>query len=351
MHDGRTTLTQFIIEEQRRIKGATGDFSALLNDVATACKSISHAISRGCLGAEAEDPQIYLERAANDFIIKSNIWTGRLAGMASEDEPDITPIPARYPRGKYLLVFDPLNGSGNLDINFMTGTIFSVLRAPAGKTDITAADFLQPGRKMAAAGFVLYGASTRLVLTTGNGVNGFMLDNEIGEFVLTHKNITIPEDASTFAINASNERFWEPPVRRYVQECLAGKTGPRGRDFGMRWVASLIAEAYRVMTRGGVFLYPVDEKTRSQGGRLGLIYEANPIAYIIEQAGGGAITGRNHILDVQPSELHQRAPFIFGSKNEVERLYTYHKEYVEGHDHKDYDLPLFSNRSLFRNEQ
>ncbi|HEX8964331.1 MAG TPA: class 1 fructose-bisphosphatase [Rhodocyclaceae bacterium] len=350
MHDGRTTLTQFIIEEQRRVKGATGDFSALLNDVATACKSISHAISRGCLGAGSEDPQIFLEHAANDYIVNSNIWTGRLAGMASENTPDITPIPAQYPRGKYLLVFDPLNGSGNLDINFMTGTIFSVLRAPAGKRDVGAADFLQPGCKMAAAGFVLYGASTRLVLTTGNGVNGFMLDNEIGEFVLTHKNITIPDDANTFAINASNERFWEPPVRRYVDECLAGKTGPRGRDFGMRWVASLIAEAYRILTRGGVFLYPVDEKTRSQGGRLGLIYEANPIAYIIEQAGGGAITGRNRILDVTPSELHQRAPFIFGSKSEVDRLYEYHKEYVEGRDHESYDLPLFSNRSLFRHE-
>jgi fructose-1,6-bisphosphatase I len=350
MHDGRTTLTQFIIEEQRRVKGATGDFSVLLSDIATACKSISHAISRGCLGAEAEDPQIYLERAANDFIIKSNIWTGRLAGMASESIEGITPIPAKYPRGKYLVVFDPLNGSGNLDINFMTGTIFSVLRAPAGKKDVTAEDFLQPGVQQVAAGFVLYGASTRMVLTTGNGVNGFMLDREIGEFVLTHKKMEIPDNAATFAINASNERFWEPPVRRYVQECLAGATGPRGRDFGMRWVASLIAEAYRVLTRGGVFLYPVDDKTRRKGGRLGLLYEANPIAFIIEQAGGGAITGRSRILEVTPTELHQRAPFIFGSKSEVERIHQYHKDYVEGRDHNSYDLPLFGTRSLFRNE-
>jgi len=348
MHDGRTTLTQFIIEEQRRVKGATGDFSVLLSDIATACKSISHAISRGCLGADAEDPQVYLERAANDFIIKSNIWTGRLAGMASEAVEGVTPIPSKYPRGKYLVVFDPLNGSGNLDINFMTGTIFSVLRAPDGKKEVTAADFLQPGSKQVAAGFVLYGASTRLVLTTGNGVNGFMLDREIGEFVLTHRNIEIPDNASTFAINASNERFWEPPVRRYVQECLAGSTGPRGRDFGMRWVASLIAEAYRVLTRGGVFLYPVDEKTRDQGGRLGLLYEANPIAFIMEQAGGGAITGRQRVLDGVPSELHQRAPFIFGSKSEVERIHGYHKDYVEGRDHNSYDMPLFSSRSLFR---
>lgn len=350
MHDGRTTLTQFIIEEQRRVKGATGDFSVLLNDIATACKSISHAVSRGCLGADAEDPQVYLERAANDFIVKSNIWTGRLAGMASESVEGITPIPAKYPRGKYLVVFDPLNGSGNLDINFLTGTIFSVLRAPAGKKEIAAEDFLQPGAQQVAAGFVLYGASTRLVLTTGNGVNGFMLDREIGEFVLTHKKMEIPDNAATFAINASNERFWEPPVRRYVQECLAGATGPRGRDFGMRWVASLIAEAYRVLTRGGVFLYPVDDKTRRKGGRLGLLYEANPIAFIIEQAGGGAITGRQRILDVTPSELHQRAPFIFGSKSEVDRIHQYHRDYVEGRDHNSYDLPLFGTRSLFRNE-
>ena len=350
MHDGRTTLTQFIIEEQRRVKGATGDFSALLNDVATACKSISHAVSRGCLGAGAEDPQIHLERLANDYIVKSNIWTGRLSAMASEATDGITEIPAKYPRGKYLLVFDPLNGSGNLDINFMTGTIFSVLRAPAGKKEATAADFLQPGSQIVAAGFALYGASTRLVLTTGNGVNGFMLDNEIGEFVLTHKNMEIPDEANTFAINASNERFWEPPVRRYVEECMAGKTGPRGRDFGMRWVASLIAEAYRVLTRGGVFLYPVDDKTRDKGGRLGLVHEANPIAYIIEQAGGGAITGRNRILDVTPSDLNQRAPFIFGSKSEVERIHQYHKDYVEGRDHNSYDLPLFHTRSLFRDQ-
>ncbi|MBI4986410.1 MAG: class 1 fructose-bisphosphatase [Rhodocyclales bacterium] len=350
MHDGRTTLTQFIIEEQRRVKGASGDFSALLQDIATACKSISHAISRGCLGADSEDPQIYLERAAADAIVKSNVWTGRLAGMASENEKDFIAIPDKYPRGKYLLVFDPLNGSGNIDINFLTGTIFSVLRAPPGKDEATAADFLQPGSQQVAAGFVLYGASTRLVLTTGNGVNGFMLDREIGEFILTHRKMVIPDNAATFAINASNERFWEPPVRRYVEECLAGSTGPRGRDFGMRWVASLIAEAYRVLNRGGVFLYPVDAKTRDQGGRLGLLYEANPIAFIMEQAGGGAITGRSRVLDVTPSELHQRAPFIFGSKSEVDLIHRYHQDYVEGRDHDSYDLPLFGTRSLFRHE-
>jgi fructose-1,6-bisphosphatase len=262
----------------------------------------------------------------------------------------MTPIPAKYPRGKYLLAFDPLNGSGNLDINFMSGTIFSILRAPVGRRKVTAKDFLQPGREMVAAGFVLYGASTRLVLTTGNGVNAFMLDREIGEFVLTHPKLAIPDNAATFAINASNERFWEPPVRRYVKECLAGKTGPRVRDFGMRWVSSLIAEAYRVLVRGGVFLYPVDEKTRETSGRLGLLHEANPIAFIMEQAGGGAITGRRRLLDIEPTDLQQRTPLIFGSRSEVELIHGYHQEYVEGRDSNNYDLPLFGNRSLFRNE-
>jgi fructose-1,6-bisphosphatase I/sedoheptulose-1,7-bisphosphatase len=203
---------------------------------------------------------------------------------------------------------------------------------------------------MVAAGFMIYGASTRLVFSTGNGVNVFMLDHEIGEFVLTRRKIEIPDKAATFAINASNERFWEPPVRRYVKECLAGKTGNRGRDFGMRWASSLIAEAYRVLVRGGVFLYPVDEKNRAKGGRLVLLHQVNPIAFLIEQAGGGASTGRGRILDVMPTDLHQRTPFIFGSRSEVELIHNYHDDYVQGRDHDNYDLPLFGNRSLFRGE-
>ena len=350
MQEERVTLTQFIIDEQRKAEGATGDFSALLNDIATASKTISHAISRGCLGSHGEDPKIFLEKFAHDAMIKGDIWAGHLAGIASEATEGIMPIPDEYPRGKYLLIFDPLNGSGNLDINFMTGTIFSVLRAPDPSRPATAEDFLQPGKNIVAAGFVLYGASTRLVYSTGQGVNGFTLDRDLGEYMLTHRNMRLPDNAATFAINASNERFWEPPVRRYVQECMAGSQGPRGRDFGMRWASSLIAETFRILVRGGVFLYPVDEKTRDKGGRLGLLYEANPIGFIIEQAGGGAITGRNRLLDLKPSELHQRAPFIFGSKSEIDRIHGYHLDYVEGRDHNSYDLPLFGNRSLFRNE-
>jgi len=349
MIEEQTTLTQFIIEEQRRAAGATGAFSVLLTDIVTACKAISYAVSRGGLGADAEHPQVHLERIANDAIVKANVWTGRLAGIASESVDDIIRIPERYPVGKYLLTVDPLNGAGNLDINFMSGTIFSLYRAPGGKREIDSKDFLKPGNQILAAGFVLYGASTRLVLTMGNGVSGFMLDREIGEFVLTHRKMEIPENTQTFSINASNERFWEPPVRRYVKECLAGKSGPRGRDFGMRWVSSLIAEAYRILMRGGVFLYPLDEKTRDQGGRLGLLYEANPIAFIVEQACGGAITGRGRILDVVPTDLHQRSPFIFGSKSEVERIHQHHIDYVEGRDQESYDMPLFGNRSLFLN--
>jgi fructose-1,6-bisphosphatase I len=345
MQVGRITLTQFINEEQRLIPGATGDFNGLIHDIVTASKVIANQVGKGALLDSGKDLNQKLETIANEIMLEAAIATGHLAAMASEDMEGLTLV---QPRGKYLLTFDPLNGSGNLDINFQTGTIFSVLRAPDPKRKPKNEDFLQPGGQMLCAGLVQYGASTRLILTTGNGVNGFTLDRDIGEYVLTHPKMTIPAEASTFAINASNERFWEPPVRRYVQECMAGKEGPRGKDFGMRWVASLVAEAYRILTRGGVFLYPHDERTRDQGGRLGLIYEANPIAFIIEQAGGGAITGRNRILDIVPAELHQRAPFIFGSKEEVERLHLYHQEYIEGKDLSSYDMPLFSSRSLFR---
>lgn len=345
MEVGRITLTQFMNEEQRKIPGATGDFSGLLNDIITASKVIANQVGKGALLATGKDLNKKLETMANEIMLEAAKVTGHLAAMASEDMDGIT---LSQPRGKYLLTFDPLNGSGNLDINFQTGTIFSILLTPDPKRKPKVEDFLQAGAEMICAGLIQYGASTRLILTTGHGVNGFTLDREIGEYVLTHPQMTIPEEASTFAINASNEKYWEPPVRRYVQECMAGKEGGRGKDFGMRWVASLVAEAYRILTRGGVFLYPHDERTREQGGRLGLIYEANPIAFIIEQAGGGAITGRNRILEIKPTELHQRAPFIFGSKEEVERLHRYHQEYVEGKDPNSYDMPLFSSRSLFR---
>jgi fructose-1,6-bisphosphatase I len=345
MQHARITLTQFMNEQQRKIPGATGDLTGLLNDIVTASKIIANQVGKGALLASGKDLNEKLESMANTVMLEAALKTGHLAAIASEDMEGIS---VSQPRGKYLLTFDPLNGSGNLDINFQTGTIFSILKAPDPKRKPKAEDFLQPGSEIVCAGLIQYGASTRLIFTTGQGVDGFTLDREIGEYVLTHPQMTIPKESTTFAINASNEKYWEPPVRRYVQECMAGKEGPRGRDFGMRWVASLVAEAYRILTRGGVFLYPHDERTRDKGGRLGLIYEANPIAFIIEQAGGAAITGRNRILEITPSGLHQRAPFIFGSKNEVERLHRYHQEYVEGKDLDSYNMPLFSTRSLFR---
>ncbi len=348
MQDGAITLTQFIAEEQRRFPGATGELSSLLNSIATACKVIGSAVAKGGLASEEQDVCQHMESVANTVMVHSSLWAGQIAGLASEDEEGVTPIPSHLPRGRYLLVFDPLNGSGNLDINFMAGTIFSVLRAPDPGREVNMEDFLQAGAQQVCAGMVQYGASTRMILTLGNGVNGFTLDRDIGEFILTQRDIRIPEEASTFAINASNERFWEPPVKRYVEECLAGKTGPRGRDFGMRWVASLVAETYRVLMRGGLFLYPLDEKTRVKGGRLGLLYEANPISFLIEQAGGGATTGRVRVMDVQPKELHQPVPFIFGSKLEVERIARYHQEYRDGTEPEAFAQPLFSTRSLFR---
>jgi fructose-1,6-bisphosphatase I len=335
MQDGRTTLTQFIIEEQSHVAGASGDFSGLLNDIGTACKVISNAVSKGALigvlGSAGEENiqgevQKKLDVIANDVMIKSNEWAGHVAGMASEEMDDIYELPAGKKRGKYLLVFDPLDGSSNIDVNITVGTIFSILRTTKPGENPTLEDFLQPGTQQVCAGFALYGPSTLLILTSGHGVNGFTLDREVGEFILTHPNMRIPADTQEFAINASNERFWEWPVKRYVDECLAGKTGPRGKDFNMRWIASMVAETYRILTRGGVFMYPRDTKDPSKPGRLRLLYEANPVGFIVEQAGGICTTGLQRMLEVQPTSLHQRVPLIFGSRNEVERIERYHRE-------------------------
>lgn len=333
MHIG-TTLTQFIIEEQRHNSGATGDFTSLLNDIITSIKVISNAVNKGALvgtmGAlESEniqgETQKKLDVITNDIMMRHNEWAGHLAGMASEEMDDVYPIPTRYPLGKYLLVFDPLDGSSNVDINISVGTIFSILRAPVAGRAALAEDFLQPGTKQVCAGYALYGSSTMLVLTTGHGVNGFTLDRDVGEFLLTHPSMKIPENTGEFAINASNRRFWEPPVQRYVEECLAGKEGPRGRDFNMRWVASMVAEVHRILNRGGIFMYPRDAKDAAKPGKLRLMYEANPMSMIVEQAGGVSSTGYERILDIQPTGLHQRVPVILGSKNEVEIVLGYHK--------------------------
>jgi len=327
------TITQFIVEEQRRY-GGTGDFTALLNDTFTACKSISNAVNKGALigvlgslGSEnvQGETQKKLDVISNDMMLQANDWGGHLAAMASEEMEDVYQIPDGYPRGKYLLVFDPLDGSSNIDVNISVGTIFSVLRCPDGVDKPTMTHFLQPGTEQICAGYALYGPATMIVMTTGHGVNGFTLDRNVGEFILTHPNMRIPADTREFAINASNSRYWEAPTKRYIDECLAGKDGPRGENFNMRWVASMVAEVHRILTRGGIFLYPKDTKDPKKEGRLRLMYEANPMSLIVEQAGGASSTGNERILDIEPRDLHQRVPVILGSKNEVERVVSYYK--------------------------
>lgn len=330
----KLTLTQFIIEQQRGLPDASGTFTLLLNNIVMACKEISHLVNRGNLvgvlgSAESQniqgEVQKKLDIITNDIMVGALNWTGHLAGMASEEMDDIISIPAQYPKGKYLALFDPLDGSSNIDVNMTVGTIFSILRCREG-VDPAEEDFLRKGTEQVCAGFVLYGPSTMLILTTGHGVNGFTLNQDIGEFILTHPNMRIPEDTSEFAINMSNQRFWEPPVQQYIAECLQGTDGVREKDFNMRWVASLVAEVYRILTRGGVFLYPLDVKNPAKPARLRLMYEANPMAFIIEQAGGACTTGRERILEIKPTGIHQRVPLILGSKNEVERIVTYHQQ-------------------------
>jgi fructose-1,6-bisphosphatase I/sedoheptulose-1,7-bisphosphatase len=347
------TLTRFLIEEQRRFNHATGGFTGLVNDVRLACKRIARVIGKGALSDALGtagttnvqgEAQMKLDVLANDIFVRTNEWGGQLMGMLSEEMDDPYPIPAEYPRGKYLLLFDPLDGSSNIDVNVSVGSIFSVLRCPDGVSEPTEKDFLQPGTQQVCAGYAIYGPSTMLVLTTGRGVNGFTLDREIGEFMLTHPDITIEADTSEFAINASNSRYWEPAIKRYVNECLQGQAGPRGRDFNMRWIASLVAETHRILMRGGVFMYPRDRKDLSRAGRLRLLYEANPIGMLIEQAGGRASTGHQPILEVQPQAAHERIGFVFGARHEVERIERYHRD----HNEFEYDAPLFGTRGLFK---
>ena len=352
---GKATLTQFLIEERRRAPGATGDLNALITDVSLACKAISCRVAYGALGADASvdaggrinlqgETQKALDVIGHQIFVRANEWGGHVAGMVSEELEDVHTLPERYPRGKYLLLFDPLDGSSNIDVNVAVGSIFSIVRAPTPGVDARAEDFLQPGSAQVCAGYAIYGPSTMLVITVGTGVHGFTLDPQLGEFILTHPALRIPTAAAEFAINASNSRFWEPAVKRYVDECLAGKSGPRGKDFNMRWIASLVAEAHRILVRGGIFLYPRDSKEPARAGRLRLLYEVNPMAFIIEQAGGLASTGRERVLDMVPNALHQRVPLIFGAREEVERIEAYYCD----HNIADYDAPLFGTRGLFR---
>jgi len=331
------TLARYLTEEQRDKGIITADLKFLIEIVSRACQAISIAIGKGGLGevlGEAGSDNVQgeaqkkLDVLSNDILLDANEWGGHLAAMASEEMDLPHLVPHRFPKGEYLLTFDPLDGSSNIDVNVSIGTIFSVLKCPDG-ADLSSpaaaeAAFLQPGTAQVAAGYAVYGPTTLLVLTVGDGVAVFTLDREQGQFLLTQENVQIPADTKEFAINMANQRFWEAPVQRYVAEMQAGKTGPLGKDYNMRWVASMVADVHRIMTRGGIFMYPLDSKMQEQGGKLRLMYEANPMALLIEQAGGAATTGRQRILDIVPGKLHQRVPVILGSKNEVERVTGYH---------------------------
>ncbi len=325
------TLNQYLLDQQQRIAHLTPDLTQLILQVSIACKAISAALHKGALadmlGSAGSDNvqgevQKKLDIVSNVLMVDTVLSGGKVAALASEEMDDMIP---GDDQARYLLMFDPLDGSSNIDINMSVGTIFSILEKQHNNM-ATQADFMQSGRQQIGAGYVLYGPSTMLVLTLGDGVDVFTLDRDIGEFILTAERLSIPEDTQEFAINSSNSRHWEQPVKRYIDECMAGKTGVRGKDFNMRWVACMVGDIHRILTRGGIFMYPYDLKDPSKAGRLRLMYEANPMGMLIEQAGGMASTGRGSILEVQPNDLHQRVAVILGSKNEVQRLEAYHQQ-------------------------
>jgi len=331
----RISLTQYLIEQQREHGHIPQELRLLLEVVARACKRIAISVTKGALGdvlgtAGSENVQGEVQKKldiiANEVLIEANEWGGHLAAMASEEMEDIYAVPNRYPQGEYLLLFDPLDGSSNIDVNVSIGTIFSVLRKVTNTRGVTDQDFLQPGKQQACAGYCVYGPQTTLVLTLGNGVVMFTLDRETGSFVLTNDKVTIPEDTKEFAVNMSNQRHWAPPMQRYIGECLQGVDGPRGKDFNMRWIASMVADVHRILTRGGVFMYPWDKREPEKAGKLRLMYEANPMAFLVEQAGGAATNANERIMDLQPTKLHERVSVVLGSKNEVERVTAYHRE-------------------------
>ena len=328
------TLARYLIEEQRNKGVITGDLKFLIEVVSRACQAISIAIGKGGLGGvlgEAGSDNVQgeaqkkLDVLSNEILLDANEWGGHLAAMASEEMDWPHAIPHRYPQGEYLLLFDPLDGSSNIDVNVSIGTIFSVLRKVTNTRGVSEEDFLQPGKQQVAAAYCVYGPQTTLVLTVGDGVVMFTLDRETGSWVMTQRDLQIPPDTREFAVNMSNQRHWDAPVRRYIDECLAGKDGPRGKDFNMRWVASMVADVHRILSRGGIFLYPWDKREPEKPGKLRLMYEANPMAFIVEQAGGLATDGRRRILDLVPTKLHERVSVVLGSKNEVQRVTDFHQ--------------------------
>ncbi|KHA63926.1 MULTISPECIES: class 1 fructose-bisphosphatase [unclassified Sphingomonas] len=333
----RKTLTQFLIEQQREAGTLQPQLRLLIEVVARSCKAISHAIGKGALGGvlgslESENVQGEVQKKldviANEMLLEANEWGGHLAAMASEEMETIHLVPNRYPKGEYLLLFDPIDGSSNIDVDLSVGTIFSVLRAAetASGADVSEQDFLQAGQTQVAAGYAVYGPQTILVLTVGAGVHEFTLDREIGSWVMTDTNIRMPGGKREFAINTSNARQWSPEVTRFIDERIAGKDGPLGTDYNMRWTGSMVADAHRILKRGGVFLYPRDVRQPGKVGKLRLMYEGNPMAMLMEQAGGAATDGEQRILSIEPSSLHQRIGLIMGDPAEVEAITTAYRE-------------------------
>jgi fructose-1,6-bisphosphatase I len=328
------SLSQYLVEKQREKNLIPAELRLLLEVVARACKRISYAVGKGELGgmlgaAGSEnvqgEVQQKLDVIANETLLEANEWGGHLAAMASEEMDHPYTIPNRYPKGEFLLLFDPLDGSSNIDVNVSIGTIFSVLRLPEGVKEPQESHFLQPGTKQVAAGYAVYGPSSLLVLTVGDGVACFTLDRETGSWWLTNASMRIPEDTKEYAINASNARHWYEPVQRYVADLNAGRGGPLGKDYNMRWVASMVADVHRIMTRGGIFMYPADRREPDKPGKLRLLYEANPMSFLVEQAGGMSTNGRQRIMDLQPTKLHERVAVFLGSRNEVARATRYHE--------------------------
>lgn len=331
----RITLTQYLLEQQRREGGISADLRLVVELVSRSLRTISIHVGKVALADGAQrtgapdtgsPTSAEIVEAANSVLLSDNEWSGHLYAMASTEMAGPHPIPHRFPRGRHLLVFNPLDTETNIDVNISVGSIFSVLRLPDGAITVNGGEqaFLRPGTELLAAGYALYGPQTLLVLTVGNGVVGFTLDREFGSWILTQSNMRVPEQTKEFAINSSNARVWDAPVKRYIDELLAGKDGPRGRDFNMRWVASMVADVHRLLSRGGVFIYPRDKRDPRQPGRLRLLFEANPMAFIVEQAGGRASTGTERILSLVPESMSQRVPVILGSAEEVERLESYY---------------------------
>lgn len=312
--------------------GVPGDLTALLKTILAACREISFRVSQGALAGVlgstlAEnvqgETQKKLDIIANELLKEVILETGVVKAISSEEEEHIVP---GNPDGRYLVTFDPLDGSSNTDINCLIGTIFSILPAPVENAADDASMFLQPGTAQLAAGYVLYGPSTMLALTTGKGTRIYTLDKTYGGFLLTEEKVTIPKYTAEFAINMSNQRHWQPAMQSYIADLLKGKEGPRGKNYNMRWIAAMVGDVHRVLCRGGIFTYPTDTKDPSKPDKLRLMYEANPMSFLIEQAGGASSTGYQRIMDIQPTDIHQRVAVILGSKHEVETCVGYHQQ-------------------------